>query len=437
MKRTLFLTLLICIFMTELFAQPTKIKSPELFKNYKQFPQRTNLASGEIYLLMEDLEQEWENSNWVDKYRTSNQYDAFNNNTTSLTEVLESSAWVNDSKYLLNYDGNGNITEVIVQSWENMEWVNFDREIYAYDNENRMIESIYQLWDGSDWMNSDRILYTYDGPTLSEELHQLWEDIWVNETIYTYSYDGNNNQIGRLTQQWIDEKWENDQQVAVEFNGHLITQEFYEMWVDTAWSNMGLRKIQYDGNNNRTQDTWQYWHSLYGWVDQTRWTLTYTQNNQLYEWITELSVPNEGWSYISKLTYSYDQYSNLVHWLWEDWEESGWINHVQVLSTYAPATWLEKRISSLSEFSLSQNYPNPFNPVTTIRWNLPSGSNITLKVYDILGNEVATLVDEYKPAGSHEFEFNPASFNNLSSGIYYYQLRTDHFVQSKQMLLVK
>lgn len=94
-----------------------------------------------------------------------------------------------------------------------------------------------------------------------------------------------------------------------------------------------------------------------------------------------------------------------------------------------------------SEFSLSQNYPNPFNPITKIKYTIPSvianevkQSLVTLKVYDVLGREVATLVDEYKPAGSYEVEFLG---NGLSSGIYFYRLKTDGFVETKKMLLIK
>jgi uncharacterized delta-60 repeat protein len=85
-------------------------------------------------------------------------------------------------------------------------------------------------------------------------------------------------------------------------------------------------------------------------------------------------------------------------------------------------------------FALEQNYPNPFNPSTKINWQSPVGSQQTLKIYDILGNEVATLVDEYKPAGKYEVEFSAAS---LPSGVYFYQLRAGEFVQTRKMILLK
>ncbi|NWG28989.1 MAG: T9SS type A sorting domain-containing protein [Ignavibacteriaceae bacterium] len=85
-------------------------------------------------------------------------------------------------------------------------------------------------------------------------------------------------------------------------------------------------------------------------------------------------------------------------------------------------------------FSLEQNYPNPFNPSTKISWQSPVGSHQTLKVYDVLGNEVATLVDEYKPAGAYEIEFNAAG---LPSGIYFYKLTTGINSKIKKMTLIK
>lgn len=88
----------------------------------------------------------------------------------------------------------------------------------------------------------------------------------------------------------------------------------------------------------------------------------------------------------------------------------------------------------LFSFSLSQNYPNPFNPVTTINYQIPERGFVTLKVYDVLGNEVATLTNEEKLAGSYKIELNAP---DLPSGIYFYRLRTSSFVQTKKMILLK
>jgi len=88
------------------------------------------------------------------------------------------------------------------------------------------------------------------------------------------------------------------------------------------------------------------------------------------------------------------------------------------------------------EFSLSQNYPNPFNPSTVIRYQLPETGYVTLKVYDMLGREVATLVDEFKQPGSYNSTFSIIN-SLLPSGIYFYQLKAGEFVGTKKFVLMK
>lgn len=85
-------------------------------------------------------------------------------------------------------------------------------------------------------------------------------------------------------------------------------------------------------------------------------------------------------------------------------------------------------------FKLNQNYPNPFNPSTIISYSLPVNSFVTIKVYDIIGREVATLVNKNMTVGDHKVTFNAAG---LSSGIYFYQIRAGNFVQTKKMILMK
>ena len=95
----------------------------------------------------------------------------------------------------------------------------------------------------------------------------------------------------------------------------------------------------------------------------------------------------------------------------------------------------EEQISTIpTEFLLSHNYPNPFNPSTKIKYSVPQSSNVVIKVYDILGNEIETLINEEKPAGNYELNWNAV---NLPSGVYFYQLRAGSFVETKKMILLK
>lgn len=86
------------------------------------------------------------------------------------------------------------------------------------------------------------------------------------------------------------------------------------------------------------------------------------------------------------------------------------------------------------EYMLYQSYPNPFNPSTTIKYSIPNSDKVSIKVYDILGREVSTLVNEYKTAGTHTVEFNASG---LASGVYFYQLRAQNFVETKKMVLLR
>ena len=88
----------------------------------------------------------------------------------------------------------------------------------------------------------------------------------------------------------------------------------------------------------------------------------------------------------------------------------------------------------IDKFDLSQNYPNPFNPSTKISFSIPQSSNVMIKVFDILGNEIETLVNEENPSGSYEVIW---SAEQLPSGVYFYQLKAGEFVEMKKMLLLK
>jgi len=94
---------------------------------------------------------------------------------------------------------------------------------------------------------------------------------------------------------------------------------------------------------------------------------------------------------------------------------------------------------AVDHFLLEQNYPNPFNPRTRIKYSIPQLSIITLKVFDIFGREIAILVNEEKPAGTYEVEFDARSYggSNLSSGVYFYRMQAGDFIQTKKFVLIK
>ena len=87
-----------------------------------------------------------------------------------------------------------------------------------------------------------------------------------------------------------------------------------------------------------------------------------------------------------------------------------------------------------TSFELAQNYPNPFNPSTTIAFSIPQAAPVSLKVFDVLGKEVAVLVDGYTEAGNYSVPFDAS---NRSSGIYFYRLQSGHFTKTMKTMLMK
>ncbi|GMU95522.1 T9SS type A sorting domain-containing protein [Ignavibacterium album] len=114
-----------------------------------------------------------------------------------------------------------------------------------------------------------------------------------------------------------------------------------------------------------------------------------------------------------------------------------------ILGKTVPTSVEDEQIYTVSDYELYQNYPNPFNPSTKIVYTIPTYGKVTIKVFDVLGREISTLVNDIKSAGQHEIEFNTAELG-LASGVYFYQMKvadqtnfTKEFITTKKMLLIK
>ena len=205
-------------------------------------------------------------------------------------------------------------------------------------------------------------------------------------------------------------------------------------------------------------------------VELVEFKATAEENNIKLEWQTATELNNYGFDIERLMTNDGDGHSSIVN---GQWTKIGFVqgagnstdtrsytfqdNSVANGSTYkyrlkqvdqngsykySSETEVTANLAPTS-YSLSQNYPNPFNPSTTINFEIPKSSFVNLKVYDILGNEVATLVDENKDAGRYSVTFSASggsasggNAQNLASGIYIYKLVTDGYISTKKMILL-
>jgi len=156
------------------------------------------------------------------------------------------------------------------------------------------------------------------------------------------------------------------------------------------------------------------------------------------------SLSDTGWTHVSE-GLSYINKGVQVYCLALDRSPGGPEGRQLFAGTWGGGVWrrpLSEMITSVStshpvvpgSFNLQQNYPNPFNPSTTIKFELPRASQVTLTVYDILGREVSVLVNDREDAGIHEVKFDGA---NLASGVYFYRLQAGTYVETRKLLLLK
>jgi hypothetical protein len=424
---------------------------------------------GDGFLLIELFIQIWDGSAWVNYLKYSYTHDVNNNLTEELLQTWDGSAWVNHSKNLYTYDGNNNLTEELQQSGPALEdcW----KYSYTYDGNNNLTEEIEQLFDGFVWENLERYSYTYDtnnirtgelrqtGPVwsnvwqysytydgnnnLTEAFRQAWNNsAWVNSVKYLNTYDGNNNQTEHLLQVWVGSDWVNDGKVSYTYDGNNNLTELVEQeWDGSDWVNFDKYSYTYDGNNNRTEELRQYcWNAV--WLNIWKYSYTYDGSNNLTEWIWQ-DWDGSAWLNIWKRSYTYDGNNNLTEMLQKEWDGSEWVITTRLIYSYIP-TDVTEFTGEVNDYSLSNNFPNPFNPSTKIKYSVPQTSEVEIKIFDILGNEIETLVDEEKPAGFYEVEFTAkdissgiSSKGGYASGVYFYRIAAGNFVQTKKMILLK
>jgi hypothetical protein len=199
-------------------------------------------------------------------------------------------------------------------------------------------------------------------------------------------------------------------------------------------------------------------------VELTSFTSSLNENDVTLNWQTATETNNSGFQV---------ERSKMLEARSEEWENIGFVNGTGTTTepqsysfidknmeigkyqyrlkqmdydgSFEYSNTIEVEINTPLKFSLEQNYPNPFNPSTTIKFSIPAvgtrlALSVQLKVYDVLGNEIATLVNEEKPAGNYEVEFNSVETlhaTSLPSGVYFYQLKAEDFIQTNKMILLK
>jgi len=222
---------------------------------------------------------------------------------------------------------------------------------------------------------------------------------------------------GWLTNGWELEYLSNPQSMSGE--GFLTPFWWKKLFDDTQFRNKIYARWQNVKNNSlKVQNIFHYVDSLVQLLDESK-----TRNFEKWPVLGTWVWPNYfvGQTYEQEISYLKSWTANRINWL--DQNMIGEPTDVNETNQTIP-----------SDFSLEQNYPNPFNPMTNIGFSVPTERFVTIKIYDNLGNEVSTLVNDTKPPGKYFVYFNA---NGLASGIYYCRMTAGTFIDSKKLLLLK
>ncbi|MFO7524829.1 MAG: T9SS type A sorting domain-containing protein [Ignavibacteriaceae bacterium] len=410
---------------------------------------------------------------WLDFQSDFNTYDNKFNLIETVVQIFNGVSLENFERTIQTYYPNDFLESKLIQLWDGVEWTDESKNIYHYDNQGRYSEVYYLLPDGSGgFIDFTREVYSYESNPIKEfiETQQnnngTWENLSFTEALYL-----DEERVQEITNSgWNGTEYQfNDKQKFTYSNG-LLTENLNLLWTGSAWVNTSKQTYAYNAEDKITETvSLSFNTTTQGWENVFRLANTYFGNDSLltlmqsgnvnawenlakimntfradgklssavsYEWETAEWLP------LAKGDYEYDANNNLKLYIESVFEENEWSVFGRAIYGFIPAntTVVDDDILTTTDFKLYDNYPNPFNPSTVISWQSSVSSHQTLKIYDVLGNEVAVLVDEFRSAGNHSVEFNAV---NLSSGVYIYTITSKsadgkhNFSDVKKMMLVK
>jgi hypothetical protein len=339
------------------------------------------------------------------------------------------SNWQMTDKDEYFYDTDFNLIREIFFSWNSVTWDSVTQNLNEYNQDNNLISTTIQWYVTGNWESSSRTTNTYDqvGNQITS-LTELWQNNqWTNYFMLYNYYSLENRRDSLLTQNWDNNHWQNFSRSSFYYDSLTTYLELIigQLWTGNQFQDYLKLNIINDELGNQVQQLEQVWNGSV-WVNDIKKDYTYL------------------WNYFESC--------NAELWNGTNWEPGDTpilVNNpdgfkiaivTQSINIYYMIVNVETTNSGIpSDFSLSQNYPNPFNPTTKIKYTIPSVGtrdrvSVQLRIYDILGREIATLVNEEKPAGEYEVELNAA---NLPSGIYFYQLKVGQFSETKKMILLR
>jgi len=343
--------------------------------------------------------------------------------------------WTHASLRWYTYDGFGNEIEDLRQVWDSMIWIIDRREISTYDDGGLPTIRLNQRWDGSNWVNSHRYRYVYNDydqlVEYAKEYAGQTDDTWINRYVIRSSYDEKGLLAERIEHCWCGNPtgWELYQRFLYSYDDlGNVTVYLRNGWDGARWIDVDRTLYEFDSFGNKILDLRQRWDGTQ-YVDRYRFLYTYDAlGNRILSHSQEWD--GTGWSNERLSTNTYDSPGNLASRLVQICDNGEWTN-----DEYCTGTYRQEHVEIRpAEVQLHQNFPNPFDQVTTFFYHMQKRNYARLSVYDVLGREVAVLIQDIQPRGVNSVIFDAGQ---LPSGMYICRLEAGTNASVRNIVLVR
>ena len=386
---------------------------------------------------------------WQNWYRMTKYY--FNNGYTDIKEDWINNEWEKVSKSQHTSIINGNTRVELSEQWSNNTLTYSHKDVIISTYKGNIGIIVYEAWTKNVLEYTYRNTNTYDirGNIVLNTSEDLINGVWIpNSYRNTYTYDAKGKILTRMFELWENGIWNPSDREIHEYDNFGKELVFSaESFIGNQWIKQYRFTYTFDNNGNELTFCRESFRDTI-LVSAARENNFYDQNGNIIRYLSETYNNNNVWSNESLIQYDYDINGNAIQSHAYRWD-NGWRNSLHYLQLYYNNKndylgFEGKKVDvkykvfegakNIERFGLSQNYPNPFNPTTQINYQLPKSGFVSVKVYNIVGKEIATLVNGEKQAGIYTVNFNAV---NLPSGVYIYTLKAGGFVETKKLLLLK
>jgi len=371
-----------------------------------------------------------------------------------MDSLISTSIQGTSSKFLFQYTENNKISEWLILHNLGSGWENSSKDNFFYDNQNNLITEINLGWYINDWDSLSRIIYSYENGILSQSVFQRYNNnSWENLDRYNYLYNQNQNLLTTLIEGWINNKWQYNLLITNYYSSQNRRDSIlFQRWLNSDWQNDKKTFFYYSANQiDLDSIVVKSWNGL-SWINFLKQEISNDLNhNQIGQ--LEKIWDFDGWVNSIRRFFTYNEYNFIESAYCEIWYNNQWLTGdgdilfqypngftVAIITNNIFAYYSnivsvdENENTRITHYSLYQNYPNPFNPSTIIEYKIPESNFVEIKIFDVLGKEIITLVNEYKSEGIYKVQFNP---DNLPSGIYLYRIKAGNFSETKKMILMR